>query len=120
MKQTYLLLTCALLILTVLPVANCLTKDEITIGEKYPIVMEFFGCVDKEQYQKIVSYVSDGDQEAYKKALLEALLDGSALFFEKGQIVKVTDNSIWWDSNIQIRPIGATKEYWTGYLVLTG
>jgi hypothetical protein len=106
--------------LSVLPAVNCLTKDEIKIGEKYPIAMEFFGCVDKEQYQKILGYVNDGDQAAYQKALLEALLDGSAIFFEKGQIVKVTDNSIWWDSDIQIRPMGETKEYWTGYLILTG
>lgn len=107
-------------LLMVLPGANCLTKDEIKIGEKYPIVMEFFGCVDKEQYQKILSYVSDGDQEAYQKALLAALFDGSAIYFEKGQIVKVIDNSIWWDSDIQVRAMGDTREYWTGYLVLTG
>lgn len=110
-----------LLTLVVLPVANCLTKNDIKIGEKYPVVVDgLFGCVEKEQFQTILGYLTDGDKEAYKKALLGAILDGSAVIFEKGQTANVISNEIAWNSLIKIRIQGDTQEYWTSYITLTG
>jgi hypothetical protein len=115
------LITHTLFVLVVIPVANSLTEDDITVGEKYPIIADgLIGCVDSEQLSTILSYLRDGDNVAYQKAVLNGVLDGSVILFEKGQIVKVIENKIWWNSFIKVRPMGETQEYWTGYVALTG
>jgi hypothetical protein len=68
------------------------------------------GCQDKEKLEKLLSYSRAKDTEAFTKALLLGLSDGSCYMFKAGEAVDVTD--VKWTGLNQVRPHGSIKEYW--------
>ncbi|MDD1630423.1 MAG: hypothetical protein LUQ48_08455, partial [Methylococcaceae bacterium] len=49
------------------------------------------GCVDQEKVKKLVSYAAAKDTEAFSKAVLLGVSDGSCAVFNAGDSVDVTD-----------------------------
>lgn len=72
----------------------------------------YFGCVDKDDYSRIVGYAVDGDSELFKSELSKLILVGQATIFEKDEQVYLEDTSIF-SGMIQIRRVGEVTEYWT-------
>lgn len=72
----------------------------------------FFGCTDKEVYEKIVNISSSGDKEAFYKAFAAGLLSGICTTFDKGQEVFIIDEWVF-SGRVKLRPKGEVKEYWT-------
>lgn len=72
----------------------------------------YFGCTSKDYFEKIASYAADKDLEAFKKALLAGLLDGTCTMFKRGETVYLEDTSIF-SGLVKVRRRGETLEYWT-------
>jgi hypothetical protein len=81
-------------------------------GERHIISDYYFGCKDRSQFEKIGSYASNHDQQAFTRAVDEGLIDGSCVAFTNNEIVYLTDTALF-SGLIKVRPQGETQEYWT-------
>ena len=68
------------------------------------------GCQEKDKLEKLLSYARAKDNEAFTKALLLGVSDGSCHMFHAGDSVEVTD--VKWSGLNQVRPRGSIEEYW--------
>jgi hypothetical protein len=68
------------------------------------------GCQDREKLEKLLSYARAKDTEAFTKAMLLGISDGSCHMFQAGDSVEVTD--VKWTGLNQVRPRGSLEEFW--------
>jgi hypothetical protein len=88
-----------LLIFTIL---TLLTKSAIAFESE--LIDSAVGCTDQTKLEKLLSYARSGDKEAFAKALLLEVSDGSCTMFKEGESVDVTD--VKWTGLNQIRRRG--------------
>jgi len=72
----------------------------------------WFGCVVRQDFERIVGYAVQGDDEAFSSALALELMAGTGYVFNRGESVYVTDTALL-SGLIKVRPRGQTLEYWT-------
>lgn len=72
----------------------------------------WFGCIDREYFDKLVRYAVQDDEEAFTKALTVGLVSGVCTAFENGEVVYISDTAIF-SGVIKVRRKGETTEYWT-------
>jgi hypothetical protein len=80
--------------------------DERISGENW------FGCADRNYFEKLVGYAAQKDTEAFASALTAGLLAGTCTSFKNGEVVYTTDTAIF-SGLIKVRRRGETQEYWT-------
>lgn len=79
----------------------------------YRITSEnYFGCVNKDDFEKAVKYAVERDAEAFGQFLSAGLATGLCTTFEKGQAVYV-EQSAMFSGTVKVRPQGETASYWT-------
>lgn len=94
-----------LLIITILTLA---AQSAIAFESK--ITDSAVGCTDQTKLEKLLSYARSKDNEAFTKALLLGVSDGSCTMFKAGESVDVSD--VKWSGLNQVRRRGAIQEYW--------
>lgn len=72
----------------------------------------WFGCSDRDYFDKLIGYVVDKDTEAFRKALSDGVLVGNCSVFENGESVYLIDTAIL-SGLVKIRRQGETQEFWT-------
>ena len=72
----------------------------------------WFGCTDRDYYEKLLQYLAQNDDEAFKRGLAAGLLTGSCTGFKDGEPVYIMDTAIF-SGLIKVRRGGETMEYWT-------
>lgn len=72
----------------------------------------WFGCTDREYFDKLVGYAVQKDNKAFKKALAAGLVLGTCTIFKNGEVVYITDTAIS-SGLVKVRRKGETQEYWT-------
>lgn len=98
--------------------ANSVTSSDDTSESEngvktYHISSEdYFGCVNKDDFEKAVKYAVERDAEAFQQFLGAGLATGLCTTFEKGQIVYV-EHSALFSGAVKVRPQGETASYWT-------
>lgn len=70
------------------------------------------GFINKEQALRVRTYAKQDDSQAFKKAMMEARIQGTLASFTKGEIVYCVDTDIW-SGLVKVRRQGDTTEYWT-------
>lgn len=83
-----------------------INRDKRILGDNW------YGCRNREYLNKLVEYCSNGDVQAFKTAINAGLLTGMCTYFQDGEVVYLTDASIW-SGLVKIRRKGELKEYWT-------
>lgn len=69
-----------------------------------------FGCSDKDEFEKLVGYVSQRDREAFDREYLRATGIGECVSLSEGDRVYVSDIAV---GLVKLRKVGETNEYWT-------
>jgi len=72
----------------------------------------WFGCSNREDFEKITGYAVDNDAQAFQQALAAGIYSGSCTFLKNGQVVYITDTAIF-SGLIKVRLQGETQEFWT-------
>lgn len=72
----------------------------------------YFGCTDKEYFDKLIKYIVDEDIEAFKKGLMAGIITEECTLFKKGEAVYVVDTKIF-SGLAKVRRKGNVREYWT-------
>ena len=72
----------------------------------------WFGCTDREYFDKLNDYVAQKDAQAFRKALAAGVLTGICTLFKKGEVVYVTDATIF-SGLVKVRRKGQLQEFWT-------
>ena len=72
----------------------------------------WFGCVDRDQFGKLVRYATQGDADAFKRGLATGMLAGTCTTFNNGEAVYVVDSAIL-SGALKVRRKGETAEFWT-------
>lgn len=75
------------------------------------MAQQTFGCSDEEQFDKLLGYIRDKDNEAYAKGLLAEMLSGQCTVFDSGETVFVTDIKVF-SGLKKVRKSGGTTEFW--------
>jgi hypothetical protein len=73
---------------------------------------KWIGCVNKDEYKRLIGYAVDKDEEAFGKALLVGLANGTSTMFEDGETVYLEDTGFL-SGLIQVRRKGEHVRYWT-------
>lgn len=90
-----------------------LTSSSLAFADSKTILSDgYFGCIDENKFKKIVTYVSQGDREAFKQSLGTEILSGKCTMFSKGEEVFLVDVAML-SGMVKIRRKGDTTEYWT-------
>jgi len=71
-----------------------------------------FGCKSQSQFERIFSYLVQGDKKAWNKAMIDALLSDNCTYLTTGEEVFIRDIAIF-SGMIKIRLKGSLDEYWT-------
>lgn len=72
----------------------------------------WFGATTKAKFSKLVNYVLEKDEPAFKKALTVGLLNETVTVFKNGEVVYIVDTAIF-SGLVKVRKRGETTEYWT-------
>lgn len=72
----------------------------------------YFGCVNKEKHNNLISIIVNNDTQAFNKGLGNAIKTGDCIRFPKGRKVFGIDVEIS-TGLIRIRPEGSETSYWT-------
>lgn len=81
-------------------------------GDKTISGEHWFGCSDREVYEKLVGFAADKDTEAFNSGLAAQLLSGQCKTFQSGETVIIADTAIF-SGMVKVRPKGDVTEYWT-------
>ncbi len=73
---------------------------------------QWFGCSDREYFEKLIGYAVDKDNEAFKRALAAGVVAGNCTLFKNGEAVYTVDTAIF-SGLVKVRRKGETQEYWT-------
>lgn len=69
------------------------------------------GCTEDDKLKKLLGYARDQDKEAFAKALMLGITDGTCTLFEEGERVFVTDVGVLSGLN-KVRKKGSPSEFW--------
>jgi hypothetical protein len=84
-----------------------------TIAQDFYITgPNYFGCIDKEKHNSLVSMIVQNDTQAFTKGLGKAIKNGACIRFPQGKRVFGLDVEIT-TGLIRIRPEGSDIAYWT-------
>lgn len=72
----------------------------------------WFGCSDREQFEKLVGYQVDRDRDAFMAGLTSGVISGSCVMFKDGERVFMTDTAMF-SGPVRVRRQGETQEFWT-------
>lgn len=72
----------------------------------------YFGCIDRHEYEKLGKYAAHKDEKAFTKRLAANLRVGICTSFKKGETVYIVDTAFW-SGLTKVRRRGEIKEYWT-------
>lgn len=72
----------------------------------------YIGCIEKDEYSRLVKLAASGDTEAFGKAVAQDVMLGTAIIFQKGQSVYLEDTAMW-EGMIKVRLQGEATGYWT-------
>lgn len=72
----------------------------------------YFGCTEKDDFEKIVGYAAQQDEDAFRSALGVGLMSGLCTTFEKGELVLLQDTAMF-SGMMKVRRKGELSEYWT-------
>jgi hypothetical protein len=87
------------------------TQASNTTGRYTIVVDSYLGCVDKADWDKMVTYRSQNDEAAFTSAGTLGLAAGIMTMFKKGEVVFLMDST--WTGSVQLRREGKTTTYWT-------
>jgi hypothetical protein len=75
------------------------------------------GCQDRTEFDRLSSMRLSGDQEAFKKAAMQAILAGRCAIVAKGTEVYLEEVAMF-AGMAKVRPRGEPKAYWidSGYM----
>lgn len=73
-----------------------------------------FGCIEKNDYEKIVGYATGGDKDAFMNSLAGKISNGRCTMFNRGDEVFLTEAAIL-SGAVRLRRKGKTTEYWTAF-----
>jgi len=112
-------LGCAIVVVALIIISMCSSNNGTTpknsnvrVGEIGTIVDDGrFGCKEKDEFEKLVSFVSQSDREAFNREYMSATLTGACISFSTGDQVYVTDAAFV--GLVKLRKKGETEEYWT-------
>ncbi|MBS1766023.1 MAG: hypothetical protein JST05_01280 [Acidobacteria bacterium] len=79
---------------------------------KHIVGTSWFGCRDRDDLSKLISYAAQGDREAFSRGLAEGVADGQCTVFKDGEEVVLTDTAIF-SGLVKVRRVGDTEEWWT-------
>ena len=85
--------------------APALAQSKHIVGDS------FFGCADKDYFDKLIGFAVDKDVEAFNKGLQTGMLTRQCTMFKNAEAVFITDTSIL-SGLVQVRRKGDTT-YWT-------
>lgn len=71
-----------------------------------------FGCINKDYAETMAGALSQGDDVAFRKGMMDGILTGVCTMFEAGDDVYLTDTAIF-SGMVEVRKKGDTQEYWT-------
>ena len=74
----------------------------------------WFGCVDREYYEKLGRYAAAKDMEVFRQALAVGLVAGTCARFKPGETVYIADTAMF-SGLVKIRRKGEMIEYWTNF-----
>ncbi|NQV19392.1 MAG: zinc-ribbon domain-containing protein [Armatimonadetes bacterium] len=72
----------------------------------------WFGCIDRKYFEKLVDYTVQKDKQAFKQALAIGILAGTCTFFKDSELVYITDTAIF-SGLVKVRRKGELQEFWT-------
>jgi hypothetical protein len=70
------------------------------------------GCTNREDYERLVGYVAQEDEQAFKQAVGVGIVCGTTTIFQAGEVVYITDTAVF-SGLVKVRRKGETLEYWT-------
>ena len=70
----------------------------------------YFGCTQKKDFDDVVSLISQGDREAFEKALGFGISMGVCTMFKEGETVYVVEPGF---VSVKVRRKGDPSGYWT-------
>jgi len=73
---------------------------------------QWFGCSDREYFEKLIGYAVDKDNEAFKRALAAGVVADNCTLFKNGEAVYTVDTAVF-SGLVKVRRKGETQEYWT-------
>ena len=94
----------------ILLVAALVLSSNVALSQSRTITQEHIGCKREEISDRLTKFAVQGDQEAFKKLLIAAMVAGECVRWEKGKQVFV-EKSGWTVSCL--RPAGEVQCYWT-------
>lgn len=76
---------------------------------------QYFGCTDRDHFEKLVKYVLQKDMEAFKKGLTAGISNGSCTVFKQGEEIFRDDTTASSSAGIlvKVRRKSEVVEYWT-------
>lgn len=72
----------------------------------------FIGCRDQDQFNKLVTYAGQKDDQALKAAMMQGVLSGQCVTFSSGEEVYQVEVEVFAE-RVKLRKKGSTGEYWT-------
>ncbi|MGO9451203.1 MAG: zinc ribbon domain-containing protein [Candidatus Binataceae bacterium] len=72
----------------------------------------YFGCSDRDVYQKLIGFLVEHDDAAFAKGLEAEVLTGECRMFQRGETVVIADTAIF-SGMVKVRLKGDVAEYWT-------
>lgn len=79
---------------------------------QYTIVRKDFGCITKDQYDRLLRFGLQGDKEAFVTAGTDAIAAGRCILFNPGDTVYL-DVGEMFSGMVKVRPQGSSTSYWT-------
>lgn len=101
----------AMVVVSVMVIGLLSINTAIAAGE-YTITMKSFGCMDKDEFKRVHSYLVAKDMKAFSNRLAAGILNGTSTLFEAGQTVFLIETSVF-SGMVKIRRVGESSEYWT-------
>jgi hypothetical protein len=81
-------------------------------GTKRIVGNQWFGCTDRDYFDRLVKYAVQKDLEAFKLGLASGLVSQTCVSFNDGESVFVADTAIF-SGMVKVRRKGEVAEYWT-------
>jgi len=72
----------------------------------------YFGCVDRQYFDKIIRYLVQKDRQAFYGGLADGISSGTCTMFIAGEEVFIADTAIF-SGLVKVRRRGEIVEYWT-------
>jgi hypothetical protein len=73
---------------------------------------EWYGCVSRDQFEKLTRYAVQKDAEAFKRGLAGGIFEGTCVMFTDSEAVVVVESAML-SGMLKVRRAGQTEEYWT-------